>query len=123
MEKTILIIEDDTFILETIGNKFKENHFKICLARNAEEAEKLLATTKPDIILLDLILPKVDGFEILKKIKADLKLKSIPVVIFSNLDSTKDMDKAMELGAVEYLVKANLFPEEVVKKIETILLK
>jgi DNA-binding response OmpR family regulator len=123
MQKTILIIEDDIFILDIIARKFSENNFKVLVAKNSEQADTVLEKVIPNLILLDIILPKVDGFEILKKLKADKKLMSIPVVIFSNLGEEKDIKKARDLGAMDYLVKANLFPEEVVEKITKFLSK
>ncbi len=123
MPKTILIIEDDPFILNIISHKFVENKFKVMVAGDAEKAELLLQKSIPDLILLDIILPKVNGFEFLKKIKSDHKLKSIPVIIFSNLGEEKDIKQAKDLGAVDYFVKANMFPEEVVAKITKFLPK
>lgn len=117
MEKTILIIEDDPFILNIISHKFTEKHFKVLLAGDAEKADALLQNHIPDLILLDIILPHINGFEFLKKIKADEKLKAVPVIIFSNLGEEKDIKQAKDLGAADYFVKANLFPEEVVEKI------
>jgi DNA-binding response OmpR family regulator len=121
MKKTILIIEDDIFILETVGRRFTENDFTVLMAKNAAEVDTVLEKTVPDLILLDIVLPGVSGLEILQKLKADQKFKSIPVVIFSNLGGAEDVKKAMELGAVDYFVKANLFPKEVVAKVTALL--
>jgi DNA-binding response OmpR family regulator len=123
MKKTILIIEDDIFILETVAHRFTENDFTVLIAKNATEADEVLQKAVPDLILLDIILPGVSGLEILQKLKADQKFKSIPVVIFSNLGGEEDVKKAMELGAVDYFVKANLFPKEVVAKVTALLSK
>lgn len=123
MEKEVLIIEDDLFILDTISMKFTQSGFKVSPAINAEQAEAILAKSTPSIILLDLILPTVSGFDILKRIKSDPIKKLIPVIIFSNLDSKEDIDRAMELGAAGYMVKADFTPSEVVKKVEKLLSK
>jgi DNA-binding response OmpR family regulator len=123
MKKTILIIEDDIFILETVARRFTENNFTVLIAKNATEVDAVIQKTLPDLILLDIILPDVNGMEILKKLKADPKSKSIPVIIFSNLGGDEDVKKAMDLGATNYFIKANLFPTEVVAKVTALLSK
>ena len=87
-------------------------------ALDGEIGLKLAKAKKPDLILLDLILPKLSGFEVLKKIKEDKKIKDIPVIVLTNLENMEDIEKAIELGATTYLVKVSYPLEEVVKKIK-----
>jgi len=87
-------------------------------ALDGEVGLKLAKSGKPDLILLDLILPKIDGFEVLKKIKADPETKDIPVIVLTNLEESEDVQRAIDLGAKNYLVKANYSLREVVEKIK-----
>jgi len=121
MDKKILIIEDDAFISKTIALKFKNKGYVVFAAKNADEAEAIFAKDIPDVILLDIILPGVNGFEILKHIKATEKTKNIPVVIFSNLGSKEDIEQGMSLGATKYIIKADFTPDNVVEEINTLL--
>ena len=123
MQKKVLIIEDDGFIASLITGTLKRADFETNLAIDGEGALKKLETEIPDIILLDLILPGIGGFEILEKIKREDKTKKIPVIILSNLGSQEEIKKGLKSGADAYLVKANILPEDVVKKIEEILNK
>ena len=123
MNKKILVVDDDPFILRTIALKFQKNDYEVFVAKNAEEAETVLASSVPDIVLLDIILPKVNGLEILKKIKSNPEKKMIPVVIFSNLGSNQEIKTALDLGATKYIVKADLTPDLVVEEINKLLSK
>jgi DNA-binding response OmpR family regulator len=123
MDKSILIVEDDAFILDTITRRFKKDGFAILLAKDGEQVEEVLKDNLPNLILLDVLLPKMNGLEVLKKIKSDERTKGIPVVMFSNLGSPEDVKHAMDLGATDYLVKANLSPNEVVNKVTNLLSK
>jgi DNA-binding response OmpR family regulator len=123
MDQTILIIEDDKFLRELIARKLIKEGFKIEEAIDGEEGLKKTEEIKPNLILLDLILPGLDGFEVLAKIKDDPKTSSIPVVILSNLGQKDEVEKGLKLGAVDFLVKAHFTPEEIVEKIKTVLVK
>jgi DNA-binding response OmpR family regulator len=105
--KKILFVEDEPNLQKAIGELLKQEGFQIFEAFDGVQGLEIAAKEKPDLILLDLILPKKDGFEVLKELKADDKLKSIPVIILSNLEGTGDVEKALELGATTYLIKAN----------------
>ncbi len=120
MAKNILIIEDDEFLRGLISKKLFAEDFKISVAVDGEEAVKKIKEEKPDLILLDLILPVMNGFEVLSKIKKDSSTNSIPVIILSNLGEKEDIDKALTLGVVDYLIKAQFTPEEIVEKVEKI---
>ncbi|MBI1957503.1 MAG: response regulator [Candidatus Niyogibacteria bacterium] len=113
----ILIIEDDVFIAGLITQRLKD-HFEIDLAIAADDAFKKIEENKPDLILLDLILPGIDGFEILKKLKDDDATKAIPVIILSNLGNRDEVEKGIAMGARSYLIKSNIMPEDVIKAIE-----
>ena len=117
----ILIIEDDKFLRELITRKLSMENFEISEAVDGEEGIKKIQTEKPDLILLDLILPGIDGFEVLLKMKEDNSLSSIPVIILSNLGQRDDIEKGLKLGAVDYLVKAHFTPNEIIDKVKAIL--
>ena len=127
MEKSkpvkILFIEDEPKILELYTLKFQNEGFFVIQAKHGKEGLKLAKKEKPDLILLDIILPKMDGFEVLKKIKLDKSTANIPVVLLTNLGEHRDMQEGRRLGALDYLVKANYTPAEVVKKVEAYLEK
>ena len=113
----IFVIEDDRFLGDLIVRKLIQNGFDAPRAADGEEALEYLAHNSPHLILLDLRIPKKDGFEILSWLQKDPNKSKIPVVVLSNLNRTEDVDRAMKMGAKEYLVKVNYTPEEVVDKI------
>ena len=119
----VLIIEDDGFLRELIGKKLSSSGFDITEAINGEDGLKKAEEEKPALILLDLLLPVQDGFEVLAKLKGDPKTSSIPVIILSNLGQKEDVDKGMEMGATDYLIKAQFTPEEVIAKVKETLAK
>ncbi len=123
MEKTILIIEDDKFLRELIGRKLIKEEYKVIESIDGEEGIKIAKEKKPDLILLDLILPGIGGFEVLVQIKNNPNLSKIPVIILSNLGQQEDVERGLKLGAVDYLIKANLTPREIIEKINNTLAK
>lgn len=118
MQKTILIVEDDKFLRELIVQKLVREGFKTSEAIDGEEGIKKIKEEKPDLVLLDLILPGIDGFEVLSRMKEESALSSIPVIILSNLGQKEDVEKGMKLGAVDYLIKAHFTPGEIIVKIK-----
>ena len=116
--KKILFIEDESALQKTFGDFLHREEYEIISALDGEIGLKLAKEKKPDLILLDLILPKLDGFEVLKKVKEDEGIKGIPVIVLTNLERIEDIEKALELGATTYLVKANYTLEEVLEKIK-----
>jgi len=118
MAKTILIIEDDKFLRVLIAKKLAKEGFEVSEAVDGEEGIKKFKEEKPDLVLLDLILPGIDGFEILARMKEDPELAKIPVIILSNLGQEKETEKGIEMGAVGYLVKAHFTLSEIIKKIK-----
>lgn len=121
MAKTILIIEDDKFLRELITQKLIKEGYEVSEAVDGEEGIKKVKDEKPTLVLLDLILPGIDGFEVLSKIKEDPGLSSIPVIILSNLGQKEDIERGLKLGAVDYLIKAHFTPGEIIDKIKNIL--
>ena len=121
MAKKILIIEDDKFLRELIAKKLAKDGFDTAEAIDGEEGIKKVKEEKPDLVLLDLILPGIDGFEVLSRIKEDAALSSVPVIILSNLGQREDIEKGLELGAVDYLIKAHFTPGEIIEKIRATL--
>lgn len=121
MAKKILIVEDDRFLRELIKRKLIGEGFEVSETVDGEEALKKVKEEKIDLILLDLILPSLDGFEVLSKIKEDPKLAPIPVIILSNLGQKEEVEKGLKLGAIDYMVKAHFTPGEIIEKIKAIL--
>jgi len=121
MPKKILIIEDDKFLRELIVKKLQKEGYDICEAVDGEEGIKKVKEEKPDLVLLDLILPGIDGFEVLSRTKEDPALSQIPVIILSNLGQKEDVERGLGLGANDYLIKAHFTPGEIIEKIRAIL--
>lgn len=119
--KKILIIEDDPFLSEMYAIKLSQDNFQVEIAVDGKEGLKKIQSYKPDLILLDIVLPKMDGFEILKKLKQDPKLKKIPVILLTNLGQKNEVEKGLALGADEYIIKAHFTPTAVVAKVKEIL--
>ncbi|MDO8601303.1 MAG: response regulator [bacterium] len=123
-KNTILLIEDDSMIVRMYQRKLESEGFKVNLAFNGEEGLASLKKERPDLVLLDIMMPKMNGIETLKAVKADPSLKDIPVVMLTNLgDRPEDVQKCKDLGALDYWVKANISLKEAVEKIKTILVK
>src|SRR3989344_2904666 len=112
----ILIAEDDNALSGVLKKKLELNGHEVAVAANGEEALEMLGKSKPDLMLLDIVMPKVNGYEVLERMHSDPNLSSIPVIIISNSGQVVELDKAKELGAVDYLVKADFEPSEVLEK-------
>jgi DNA-binding response OmpR family regulator len=118
-EKKILIIEDDKMISNMYQTKLRQEGFNVLVADDGSQGLDLAIKEKPDLILLDIILPQLDGFALLEEIRLNPSLKHTPVYMLTNLGTTEDKEKAEKLGANDYLVKANLTPAqigEIIKK-------
>jgi DNA-binding response OmpR family regulator len=115
---SILVIEDDKFLRELITRKLTEENYKIADAVDGEEGIEKVKKEKPDLILLDLILPGIDGFNVLSQLKGNPELSDIPVIILSNLGQREEVEKGLKLGAIDYLIKAHFTPGEIVVKIK-----
>lgn len=114
----ILLVEDDSFLLSMYSTKFDLENFNVIIAEDGEKGWRLAQKEDPDMILLDIKLPKMDGFEVLKKLKGNKETADIPVILLTNLSQKEDRDKGLEMGADDYLVKAHFMPSEVVGKIK-----
>jgi len=121
MAKKILIVEDEITLQSSIKEFLLLENFDVVTASDGELAVSLTKSEKPDLILLDVILPKKDGFGVLAEIKADEETKKIPVILLTNLEGADDVDRAFNFGVNAYLVKANYKLEEIVVKIKEIL--
>jgi CheY-like chemotaxis protein len=119
--KSILVVEDDQFLRDLIVKKLEEEGLNIIQAVDGEEGLQFIKENKPALVLLDLILPGIDGFEVLKQAKSDPETKDIPIIILSNLGQKDDIERGLELGARDFMVKAHFTPEEIVKKAKEVL--
>lgn len=115
--KIVLLVEDDKLLVSTLLKIFEHEKFKVVVETNGLKALSAVKKNRPNLILLDLLLPGMHGFEIMKKLKADENYKNIPIIIISNLGDEADKDEAMHLGADEYFVKANISYEKLIKEI------
>ncbi len=116
--KKILFIEDEAALQKTFKEILTQEGFEVISALDGKTGLELAEKEMPDLILLDLILPKMHGFEVLRKLKEKEETKEIPVIVLTNLERLEDVEKAIELGATTYLVKAHYTLEEVVEKIK-----
>lgn len=119
----IVLVEDDQFLSKVLTFRLEEEGFYVVSATDGEVATRIIKSEKPAIVLLDLLLPKKSGFEVLEEIKLDEVTKNIPVIILSNLGQQTDIDKGIQLGAVDYLVKASFSINDIVLKIKEYLIK
>ncbi len=117
----VLLVEDDVFLAGIYQKKFEMEGYKISIAENGEKGLADAKKKKPDIILLDILLPKMDGFTVLKNLKADASTKDIPVILLTNLGQKDDVEKGLEAGASDYLIKAHFKPSEIVEKVKKVL--
>ena len=117
----ILFIEDESALQKTVGDILTQEGYKIISALDGVAGLRMAEEEKPDLILLDLILPKMHGFEVLKVLKENSKTKNIPVIILTNLEEIKDVEEALKLGATTYLVKSQYSLDEIVEKIKVAL--
>ena len=115
--RRVLLAEDDRFLRKAAETALKRHGFTDVAAVDGEEALRLARAAPPDLVLLDLIMPRMQGFEVLRALKADPATAPIPVVILSNLGQDGDMKQAMDAGAAGYFVKANLSLQDLVKRV------
>jgi DNA-binding response OmpR family regulator len=117
----ILLVEDDSFLLSMYATKFELENFNVVTAEDGEKAVRIASKEAPDIILLDIILPKLNGFEVLKHLKADKTTANIPVILLTNLSQKDEIDRGLSMGAKDYLIKAHFMPSEILEKIKKVL--
>ncbi len=117
----VLIVEDDIFLSNIYKTKFEMEGFKVSVSDNGEAGLQDVQKKKPDIVMLDILLPKMDGFVVLEHLKSDKATKDIPVILLTNLGQKDDVEKGLQLGAADYLIKAHFKPSETVSKIRAVL--
>lgn len=121
-EKKIILVEDDPFLRSLMLIKLQKEGFNVTEAFDGEDGLKKVSEVKPSLVLLDLILPGINGFEVLQKLKSDSATSYIPVIILSNLGSRTDVEKGLKLGAYDFMIKAHFTPEEIVEKVKNALM-
>lgn len=114
----VLIVEDDSFLAGMYLTKFGLEGFSVELASDGKEGVRKAKEWRPDIIMLDVVLPVMDGFAVLEAIKTDADTKTIPVILLTNLGQKGDVERGLSLGAVDYLIKAHFMPSEVIEKVK-----
>jgi DNA-binding response OmpR family regulator len=117
----VAIIEDDPFLLRMYAEKFDIEGFQVFAAEDGKKGLRMSLKELPNIILLDIVLPGMNGFEVLKELKSNAETKDIPVILLTNLSQRDDIDKGLAIGAVDYLIKAHFMPSEVVDKVKAVL--
>ena len=115
----VLIIEDDEFLRSLTAKRLEKGGYQPAVAVDGDTALNAAIESKPDLIILDLLLPGIDGFEVLKRIRGNDQLKTTPVIVFSNLGQREDIEKATQLGADDFLVKSNFTLDDLVVKIKS----
>lgn len=122
-KKVILLVDDDLTLREMYDERLQSEGFNIIQASNGEEALKLAHEAHPNIILLDVMMPKINGFEVLRQLKDDIDTKDIPVIILSALIQDTDQAEGKKLGAVDYIVKSETMPGEIIAKLKAAMAK
>jgi DNA-binding response OmpR family regulator len=117
----IALVEDDQLIAEMYTTKFMKEGFDIQHAVDGVAGLELVNKINPDIVLLDIIMPKLDGFQVLQQLRAEAEFKSTPVIMLSNLGQEEDVEKGRQLGATDYFIKTNFTPAAIVDKVKAIL--
>ncbi len=119
--KKILFVEDEAALQQALGEALRQSGYKVIKATDGEVGVRLAKSEQPDLILLDLIMPNKDGYEVLEDLKQDIKTSQIPVIVLTNLEGMKDVEKAIAAGATNYLVKTHYELSEVIEKVRKIL--
>lgn len=117
----ILLVEDDRFLRKAAEATLRQRGYAVVTAADGEEALERAAAEAPDLVLLDLIMPKLQGFEVLRRLKGDPGTAGIPVIVLSNLGQERDVQQAMEGGAVAYFIKSNLSLQDLAREVEKVL--
>ncbi|MBI4101508.1 MAG: response regulator [Candidatus Nealsonbacteria bacterium] len=118
MAKKILIIEDEEILIGLLQKKLTVAGYEVALGRNGEEGLKLMRESSPDLVLLDIIMPKMGGFEVMEEMQKEKSLRRIPIIIISNSGQPVELDRAKKLGARDWLVKTEFDPQEVLEKVK-----
>ncbi len=120
-KKTVLVVEDDPFLSNLLKTRFERAGINVLRAGDGEEALRILGTTQPDLTMLDIIIPKKSGFEVLEAIRENPSLKDMPVIIVSNLGQEGDIQRGKSLGAIAYFIKAQTSIDDIVGRVKAFL--
>lgn len=120
-QKSILLVEDDEYLVDIYNTKLTQAGFKVEVADNGKTAMSLLQKALPDLVLLDIVMPEMNGWEFLRIAQKDKKLKNLKIIILSNLGQREEVAKGLGMGVVKYLIKAQFTPAEVVAKVKEVL--
>ncbi len=118
MAKKILLVEDEELMIDLLQKKLEKEGYEISVARDGEEGLKKMREIMPDLVLLDIIMPKMGGFEVMEEMKKDPGLEKIPVIVISNSGQPVELDRAKKFGAKDWLIKTEFDPKEVLEKIK-----
>ena len=118
MAKKILLVEDEEIMIDLLQRKLTKEGYEVSVARDGEEGLKLMREVKPALILLDIVMPKMGGFEVMEQMAKEPELKKIPVIVISNSGQPVELDKAQKLGAKDWLIKTEFDPQEVIEKVK-----
>lgn len=116
--KKILLVEDDPFLVDIYITKLSKEGFEVLVAQDGQEALNKLKEQKPDLMVLDIVLPQIDGWAILRKIREESRLKNLKVIVLSNLGQKADVERGRRFGVEKYLIKAHFTPSEVIEEIK-----
>jgi len=116
--KKILVAEDDKFLMKVYQSKLKDEGYELITASDGEEALAKIKEETPNLVLLDIMMPKKNGFEVLKESKSNSKTKGIPIIILSNLGQDSDINEGVKIGADDYIIKSNISINGILEKIE-----
>jgi len=117
-QKTILLADDEQFVLVAFKDGLEHAGYRVILAHDGEEAVQVLREQRPDLVLLDIIMPKLNGFEVMQAARADAELATIPIAVFTNLSQLSDEQEARNLGAVDFIVKADVSLNDLLARVE-----
>jgi len=120
-KKKILIIEDEKFLLELYQGRFEKDGYQVFTAINGLTGLKLAQKEKPDLIILDILMPGMDGYEVIRKLKEDNQTKEITILVLSNLGQREEINQGLKTGADDYIIKTDLTPSELIDKVEEML--
>ncbi len=118
MAKKILIIEDEELLCNLLQMKLSEEGYEVSIAKDGVEGMQMIKKMKPDLLLLDIVMPNKNGFEVMEEMQTDEELKDVPVIVISNSGQPVEIDKAKELGAKDWLIKTEFDPQEVIEKVK-----
>ena len=116
--KKILLVEDEEIMIDLLQRKLTKEGYEVSVARDGEEGLKLMREVKPALILLDIVMPKMGGFEVMEQMAKEPEFKKIPVIVISNSGQPVELDKAQKLGAKDWLIKTEFDPQEVIEKVK-----